>query len=68
MTYLAASVLLASVIFALSTSLFILYLHIYGIVLGFKRRWYFGVVALMVPWFAVIVAGAKFFFKKDLLK
>lgn len=43
-------------------------LKIYGAVLGFRKKWYFGLMALMVPFFGEIVALAKLIFKKDLLK
>jgi len=42
-------------------------LKIYGIYLCFKYKWYIGVCALVVPFFAEIIAIAKLFFKKDLL-
>lgn len=45
----------------------ILGLRVYGIVLSFKKKWYIGVAALVVPLFAEIVAIAKLVFKKDLL-
>jgi len=43
-------------------------LKLYGIILCFKKKWYFGVIALCVPLFGEIVGVARFFFKKDLLK
>lgn len=58
----------AMLLLAGCTSILIFALHIYGIVLSFTKKWYFGVIALLVPWFAVIVGGAKYFAKKDLLK
>lgn len=60
--------LIVLALFAASSSLAIFLLHVYGIILSFKKTWYFGVIALLVPWFAVIVGAAKFFFKKNLLK
>jgi hypothetical protein len=42
--------------------------HIHGIILSFKKKWYIGLAALTIPWFALIISIAKVFFKKDLLK
>lgn len=41
---------------------------IHGIILSFQKKWYTGVVALIVPGFAVVVSVAKVVFKKDLLQ
>lgn len=41
---------------------------IHGVILCFKKKWYLGVAALLVPFFAEIVSVAKIVFKKDLLK
>ena len=43
-------------------------LKIYGAYQAFKKKWYFGVAALLVPGFGLVVGCAKFFFKKDILK
>jgi hypothetical protein len=55
--------------FAFLTVLFLglLALKIYGVVIAFRKKWYFGVLALIVPFFADIIAVAKLVFKKDLL-
>lgn len=42
-------------------------LRTYGIILCFEKKWYIGVVAILVPFFGEIVAVAKLAFKKDLL-
>lgn len=47
---------------------FLLFLKVHGTIGSFKKRWYFGVIALTVPFFAEIVSVAKLAFKKDLLK
>jgi len=39
---------------------------IYGIVVCFKKKWYFGLIGLIFPIFALVVGVAKLF-KKDLL-
>ena len=43
-------------------------LKIYGVVLCFRKKWYIGCAAIVVPLFPEIVAGAKLLLKKDLLK
>lgn len=43
-------------------------LHIYGIVHCFKKKWYLGAAALLIPGFAWVIAIAKLVFKKDLLE
>jgi hypothetical protein len=48
--------------------LFLLYVRLYGIYLSFKKKWYIGTAALVVPFFADVVGIAKILFKKDLLK
>ena len=53
---------------AVLASIFMFCMHIHGIVLSFKKKWYLGVVSLVIPWFAVIVSAAKLFFKRDILK
>ena len=53
---------------AVLSSLVLFGLHVHGIVLSFKKKWYLGVVSLVIPWFAVIVSAAKLFFKRDILK
>ena len=42
-------------------------LQIYGTYLCFVKKWYMGVVALIVPAFAMVVGVFKLF-KKDILK
>lgn len=46
----------------------LLAIKIYGVVLGFKSKWYFGVLALVVPFFAEIITISKLLLKKDLLE
>jgi len=43
-------------------------LKIYGAVVAFKKKWYFGLMALVVPFFGEIVGVAKLVFKKDILE
>lgn len=43
-------------------------LQLYGAYEAFKKKWYLGAVALLIPGFALVVGAAKLFFKKDLLK
>jgi hypothetical protein len=50
----------------LAMGLFVL--HIYGAVLGFRKKWYIGLLALVFGQFGLILGAAKFFFKTDLLK
>jgi hypothetical protein len=42
-------------------------LQVYGIYLGFQKAWYFGVICILFPPFALVVGLLKFF-KKDVLK
>jgi hypothetical protein len=42
-------------------------LYIYGVVLGFRKKWYMGLAALMFSPFGVTLGIAKYFFKTDLL-
>lgn len=42
-------------------------LQVYGMYTCFLKKWYLGAVALLVPGFALVIGGAKFFFNKDLL-
>lgn len=58
---------LALLLAVLVLSLAVMALKVYGIVLCFKAKWYIGVVAILVPFFAEIIAIAKLAFKKDLL-
>lgn len=44
-----------------------IYIHLVGIVASFKKAWYVGVAALLVPGFALVIGLAKTLFKKDLL-
>ena len=39
-----------------------------GIYQSFKKAWYLGITALLVPGFATVLGLAKLLFKKDLLK
>lgn len=60
-----------AVLFLLSLLLFsigMFSIHIYGVYLGFKKKWYFGLMGLTIPWFSTIIAISKIFFKKDLLE
>lgn len=65
---------MSTLLAAFLVTLFITYLvlsitaKIHGVVLCFRKKWYLGVAALMVPFFAEIVSVAKVVFKKDLLK
>ena len=62
--------MLAGILFSglLTFCIFIGIMKIYGVCLGFQKKWYIGAIALFVPFFAEIVGVAKFVFKKDLLK
>jgi len=51
---------------ALALGLFAL--HIYGAVLGFRKKWYIGLLALVFGAFGIVIGGAKLFFKKDIIK
>jgi hypothetical protein len=42
-------------------------LQVYGIYTSFIKKWYFGVAALVIPGFALVVGAFKFFGKKDIL-
>jgi hypothetical protein len=43
-------------------------LSVYGMILSFKKKWYIGLAAIVVPLFAFVIGTAKVVFKKDLLK
>jgi lysylphosphatidylglycerol synthetase-like protein (DUF2156 family) len=43
-------------------------LHVYGIVLSFRKAWYIGLISILVPFFALIVGAAKLFFRTDILE
>lgn len=47
--------------------IFSLIVHIYGIYLCFKKSPLYGLAALVVPLFPLIIGTAKLIFKKDLL-
>lgn len=42
-------------------------LQVYGIYLGFKKAWYVGAIAIVIPLFALVVGTSKAVFDKDLL-
>lgn len=44
-----------------------LYLQIMGIIHSFKKAWYIGLVAVLVPLFALFVGTAKEVFDTDIL-
>ena len=46
----------------------ILSIELYGAFLCLRKKWYLGLVALCFPSFALIIGGAKIFFKVELLK
>lgn len=56
-----------AILLVLILCIFSLICQIYGIVLGFKKKWYVGLAAIVVPMFAIAVGGAKLLGKKDLL-
>lgn len=60
------TVLFILFMFALSLAMFAL--HIYGAVLGFRKKWYIGLAALVFGGFGLVLGIAKVFFKKDLIK
>lgn len=58
--------------FLISTFIFTFFVlaiaaKIHGVVLSFKKKWYIGVLALVVPLFAEIVSVVKVVLDKDLL-
>ncbi len=55
-----------AVMAAITLALFAM--KIYGAVLGFRKKWYFGLMALTIPFFAEILVIAKVIFKKDILE
>ena len=69
---------MSEIIGALSIGLFVLLfvalviayvaVNFYGIYLSFKKKWYIGAVALLVPGFSLVVGLYKAITKKDLLK
>jgi hypothetical protein len=65
---LGLGILALPVIFLFLFAAACLALRLYGAVLGFRKAWYFGLMALVVPFFGEIIALAKLLFKKDLLK
>lgn len=44
-----------------------LYFQIVGIIVGFKKAWYIGLIALLVPIFALVIGVAKKVFGTDIL-
>jgi len=42
-------------------------LGLYGITIAFKKKWYLGLAAIIIPGFALTLGVFKFFFKRDLL-
>jgi len=62
---------IGSVLFILSMALLSLVmfaLHIYGAILGFRKKWYIGLAALVFSGFGLVLGISKVFFKKDLIK
>jgi hypothetical protein len=45
----------------------LLTIHVYGLYLCFRKKWYLGLAGLVIPSFATIIGAADLFFKKDLL-
>lgn len=43
------------------------YFHIVGLIASFQKAWYIGLIALLVPAFAVVVGIAKSVFKTNFL-
>lgn len=58
---------LTMVLVVLAIAIGLIGLKVYGVVLSFQKKWYIGVAALLVPFFAEIIALSKLLFKKDLL-
>ena len=56
------------VLFMVVLSIALFALHIYGAILGFRVKWYIGLLALLFGGFGILLGIAKFIFKKDLLK
>lgn len=54
--------------FMVVVSLVLFGLKIYGAVLGFRKKWHFGLMALVVPFFAEILVVSKHVFGKDILE
>lgn len=44
-----------------------LYFQIVGIIAGFRKAWYVGLVAIVIPAFAVVIGVAKKVFGKNIL-
>ncbi len=42
-------------------------LQVYGVLVSFSKKWYFGLLSLLIPGFAMVVGGAKVL-GKDILK
>lgn len=63
---LAISMLVFLVSVAVSAGLFCL--SLYGAYLGFKKKWYIGVIALVFSIVGIFIGGAKFFFNKNVLQ
>jgi len=53
---------------AVALWLLMVFLQLYGVYLGFKKKWYIGAVSLLLPGFAPVVGAAKFLFNKNILK
>lgn len=65
---LAGLTFLLFIILVLIFGIGVSFLRFYGIYLSFKKKWYFGVISLIVPCFAEVVALFKLIGKKDILK
>jgi hypothetical protein len=60
--------LISGIVLAVALAAFLFLLHWYGVYVCFKKKWYMGLAAVVVPMFALFVGAAKFIFKSDLLK
>lgn len=63
----AQILLIIAILSVIAVCLSLFALKIYGVILSFKKKWYIGAVAIIVPGFAEVIAIAKLL-KKDLLK
>ncbi len=50
----------------ISLIMFTIGLHIYGVILGFRKSLWLGILTLFVPTLATAIGAAKVIFKKDL--
>lgn len=65
---LGAIVVFLPIILLSILALGLLSLKLYGIYLSFKKRWYYGIASIFVPFLADAVSVTKLVFKKDLYK